>query len=59
MCKKEDILAAETKAGDYNQLANALLDVMFKEELLTPDKYCCTSSKGKEFRQIKAERNKK
>lgn len=48
-CKKEDILAAESSAGDYNQLANALLDIVFKEELLTPDKYCCTSSKGKEL----------
>ena len=48
-CKKEDILAAESSAGDYNQLANALLDIVFEEELQTPDRYCCTTSKGKEL----------
>ena len=48
-CKREDILAAESSAGDYNQLANALLDIVFEEELQTPDKYCCTISKGKEM----------
>jgi hypothetical protein len=30
-CRREDILAAESSAGDYNQLANALLDVVFKD----------------------------
>lgn len=24
-------------------------DVVFKEELLAPDKYCCTSNEGKEL----------
>ena len=48
-CNKEDILAAESSAGDYGQLANSLLDLVFKEELLTPNNYCCTASKGKEL----------
>ena len=48
-CKREDFLAAKSSAGDYTQLANALLDNVFEEELQTTDKYCCTSSKGKEL----------
>ena len=32
---------------EYNGLATDLLELLFKREMLTPEDYCCTQSKGK------------
>lgn len=45
----DDFVLADKQGGDYEVLATRLLELFFKTELLNPDDYCCTASKGKEM----------
>ena len=44
---QSDLNEIDKLGTDYNGLATDLLELLFKREMLTPDNYCCTQSKGK------------